>query len=276
MMNLILFFTISICIFIQSSFCHVVLTHPQARTGDSGLKGPYPCGGKGFFQDGHPVTELAPGKQWITIDETIYHKGAPMRIAISKDNDDGFDEHVLLTHIPHPDNGKYSTYTIKLVVDIPDINCEKCSLQLLSVMTDKIGKGNCCSYPTDSANKCFSVYHTCANIKITGTGDTLPKSPENIDIWSYGEGSNDAYTVSEDGSTFSLTQPYDLFQANQCTCNDDECVMNEIDGNGKKIYPTTVAGNNDGKVIDSSSTSNLLFFANFVAMLSILIVFNSI
>lgn len=77
-------------------------------------------------------------------------------------------EHVLLTHIPHPDNGKYSTYTIKLVVDIPDINCEKCSLQLLSVMTDKIGKGNCCSYPTDSANKCFSVYHTCANIKITG------------------------------------------------------------------------------------------------------------
>lgn len=34
-------------------------------------------------------------------------------------------------------------------------------------MTDKIPGGECCPYP-DGANKCQSVYHSCANIVITG------------------------------------------------------------------------------------------------------------
>ena len=48
-----------------------------------------------------------------------------MRIAISKDSDNDFDDHVLLTHVPHPDNAQGTPYELRLVVDIPDIDCEK-------------------------------------------------------------------------------------------------------------------------------------------------------
>lgn len=34
-------------------------------------------------------------------------------------------------------------------------------------MTDKIRPGTCCPYP-EGENKCQSVYHSCANIVITG------------------------------------------------------------------------------------------------------------
>jgi hypothetical protein len=56
-------------------------------------------------------------------------------------------------------------YNVKLI--IPDINCPRCSLQLVNPMTDKINRGSCCPYPTGT-NNCQSVYHSCANIVITG------------------------------------------------------------------------------------------------------------
>lgn len=59
-----------------------------------------------------------------------------MRIAISKNSDNDFDsnvfflfddeslihflkEHVLMSHIPHPDNAKTGNPILKMVVDIP-------------------------------------------------------------------------------------------------------------------------------------------------------------
>jgi hypothetical protein len=35
-------------------------------------------------------------------------------------------------------------------------------------MTDKIQSGTCCPYP-QGEDPCFSVYHSCANIVITGS-----------------------------------------------------------------------------------------------------------
>ena len=83
----------------------------------------------------------------------------------------------------------------KMSVNIPDVNCTQCSLQLLYVMTDKTvkcGTKTCYYNPDDSAckgstdpdaetcagapnddiceqeNECFSNYHTCTDIVVTG------------------------------------------------------------------------------------------------------------
>jgi hypothetical protein len=84
---------------------------------------------------------------------------------------------VLLDHIPHNDQSEpvftnESTYTLySMTIDIPDVQCDRCSLHLVNPMTDKIdadgaraGKG--C---TDPKGTCFSVYHSCTiPLKITG------------------------------------------------------------------------------------------------------------
>lgn len=124
----------------------------------------------------------------IEVTETVNHGGAPMRVAISMGNDDGFNDHVLLSHIPHPDGLGSTPYKIRFTVDIPNVKCDQCSLQVLSIMTDKIG--TCCEYPSTAGYSCPSVYHTCANIKINGTGTALPMSkitdPIATKMWSRG------------------------------------------------------------------------------------------
>ena len=39
-----------------------------------------------------------------------------MRIAISMDNDDGYDTHVLATHLPHPENGGSTPFDFRIAV----------------------------------------------------------------------------------------------------------------------------------------------------------------
>jgi hypothetical protein len=108
---------------------------------------------------------------------------------------------VLLDHIPHNDETKpipyfessYAPYSI--TVDIPDIQCPKCSIRVLYVMTDKsvaCGLKQCVYYADDTecsghtdpsipqcagtstnkpckyADSCFSNYHTCADVSISG------------------------------------------------------------------------------------------------------------
>jgi len=146
-------------------------TFNSPRTSESGLK-TYPCGGISFFADGHPVTTLNPGKQTLQFEETISHTGAPFRIALSIDSDDLFDQFVLVDHIPHNDAAESNAVKIyQYEVTIPDVNCTRCSLALTNPMTDKIGSGTCCAYPTqkNSTNSiCGSVYHSCANVVIKG------------------------------------------------------------------------------------------------------------
>lgn len=45
-------------------------------------------------------------------------------------------------------------------------------------MTDKISMGDCCTYPNGD-DECKSVYHSCANIKITGTQDPATYAANN-------------------------------------------------------------------------------------------------
>jgi hypothetical protein len=100
-------------------------------------------------------------------EESITHTGSPFRFALSVDNSDYFG-YVLLDHVPHKDgpyddNG-YKQY--RLVITLPDINCQGCALQLVNPMTDKV-EGEC-TYSIDGTDTCGSIYHSCANINING------------------------------------------------------------------------------------------------------------
>lgn len=85
-----------------------------------------------------------------------------------------------------------------------DIDCPKCSLQIYNAMTD--GNTACCSYPTEEFGvpKCGSVYHSCANIVITGSTPAVEYvheaehicggyAPGNAKTWNLVDGSPNPY-----------------------------------------------------------------------------------
>jgi hypothetical protein len=208
---------------LSQSHAHIVWSFPQPREQNSGIKDPYPCGTHGFFVAGDPVTTLKPGRQVLEITETVTHRGAPMRIALSKNNDDGFDNLVLLSHIPHADNAGPAPYALTFVIDIPDIDCPKCALQAISIMTDKIAAGSCCRYPSGGV-ACNSVYHTCANIRINGTRTSLPASNNTLpNIWTQ-EGN--IWTKNGTQNVYMFDRPYTSFATNQCSCTATSCTVN--------------------------------------------------
>ena len=144
------------------------------------------------------VFNLTPGLMTVVWEESISHNGSPFRLAILDEKEQVVT--VLLDHIPHWDDSnpsmmRESSYVpYKMTVNIPDINCTQCSLQLLYIMTDKTtlcNIGNCTYYAEDSAcsghtdstrscfgapndnmclkpNTCFSNYHSCTDIRIDG------------------------------------------------------------------------------------------------------------
>jgi len=162
-------------LFFVVCFAHVRFVYPSPRDSNPGIKGPYPCGPDAFWGDGQNITSLSPGPMNITYEETINHNGAPFRLAISVGDDSNYDKMILLDQVPHNDLSKVpKPYSI--VVTIPDINCPRCSIQILEIMTDKLSSQTpCCTYPLPPSNPppagtilCPSVYHSCANIRILG------------------------------------------------------------------------------------------------------------
>ncbi|XP_065829831.1 uncharacterized protein [Oscarella lobularis] len=180
------------------SAAHSRWTCPVPRSSGTGLKKD-PCGGVGDFTTNGQLT-LSPGPNTLEFEESISHKGAPFRIALSQDGKDVYDC-ILLNHIPHNDAGRPTylneqTYVqYRITVDIPDVKCDNCALQLINPMTDKIGKGNSCVLgQSSSPNYCFSVYHSCANVKITGK---IPRDNLNCTQpadWPYSNKQADMYT----------------------------------------------------------------------------------
>lgn len=117
------------------------------------------------------VTTLNPGWNTLTWEESISHAGSPFRLAILDEKE--VARIVLLDHIPHNDASKptYSnenTYVpYRMSVFVPDVKCEKCSLQFLYVMTDKTtncGIPSCYYNPNDAACK-GSIYTDAATCK---------------------------------------------------------------------------------------------------------------
>lgn len=117
------------------------------------------------------VTTLNPGWNTLTWEESISHAGSPFRLAILDEKE--VARVVLLDHIPHNDASK-PTYSnektfvpYRMSVFVPDVKCEKCSLQFLYVMTDKTtncGIPSCYYNPNDAACK-GSIYADAATCK---------------------------------------------------------------------------------------------------------------
>lgn len=121
---------------------------------------------------------LSPGPQLLEWADVVAHPGAPYRIALSVNGDAGFDGWILLDHIPHNNDGVTTFASPKhhvFNVTIPNIDCPLCTLQIINLMTDKLRAKNMtqCSYPPTSGVPpvCFSVYHSCADVTISGTID---------------------------------------------------------------------------------------------------------
>jgi len=155
---------------------HAVLLSPAPRdVGTDRLQGS-PCG-QGLEGDWRATsTTVAPGPLAVTFRETINHPGAPYRIALSVESDGRYDDFVLLDHVPHnddgtvTDNGGRGKYH-RVVVNIPDINCAQCALQLVQVLMQS-GNNVLCENPSGLSVSCGpgnAAYFSCANIVIRGT-----------------------------------------------------------------------------------------------------------
>lgn len=106
------------------------------------------------------VTRLKPGWNTITWEESFSHVGSPFRIALLDETETA--RILLLDHIPHNDESHPIPYfeksyvLYKISINIPDVKCDQCSLQLLYVMTDKTincGIETCYYNPADAACK---------------------------------------------------------------------------------------------------------------------------
>jgi hypothetical protein len=117
-----------------------------------------------------PVTEFAPGPNTITFEEFVFHPGSPVRIALSTSGgvtQAAFDTCVLLNHVPHSADvvarnaaGKYS-----ITVDIPDIACNNCVLQLIQVRTAGRGGGRVLRY-CDTVSPVANMHFAFASVSV--------------------------------------------------------------------------------------------------------------
>jgi hypothetical protein len=159
--------TIALATITTSADAHIRLDAPAPRFAfsNAGQK-TGPCGAGTATGT---ITEVQAGStltvQWT---ETINHPGH-YRISLDPDGgDDGLvnpasetdfytNDNVLLDQIADKAGGAYSAD-----ITIPDTNCDKCTLQLMQVMTDKLPWG-----PQNGDD----LYYWCADIRIVGGTD---------------------------------------------------------------------------------------------------------
>merc|ERR1712039_1042691 len=153
---------------------------------------------------GGAVTDIAPNSiVRVEVIETIHHVGAPYRIALSHVKNDSYSDCILLNHIPQHTLDVKATLFID--IEIPDVNCSMCALQIISFMTDKIGQGNTCQYlPDGKSGSCFSNYHSCANVRINGQLDREELTCQQPEGWPYKSLAWDMYTQEESAEHWTL------------------------------------------------------------------------
>lgn len=169
---------------------HVRIECPPPLSGSTGEK-TGPCDIS--TDDGSvPSFSLKPNAlNTITWLESIPHPGAPVRFALSRDGAEldesqtDFESCILLDHIPHdalsrPNYRDASTWhRSSITLWIPDVYCERCYLQLISIMSDAahgVPSDTKCAYKGALAKDeslgqpdCPAVYHSCSPVSIDGT-----------------------------------------------------------------------------------------------------------
>ena len=150
----------SLVLLAGSARAHLSLTSPPPRT-DLLKQGP--CGAGPADPRGPTVATFKPGEKIVvTWNEFVDHPGH-FRIALDPDGQDDFFEPasfddvsggpgVIVDGIFDKNGGDYS-----LEIELPNIECDSCVLQVIQVMTDKkpYGDGN-------------DLYYQCADIAIVG------------------------------------------------------------------------------------------------------------
>ncbi|MDC0719749.1 SCE4755 family polysaccharide monooxygenase-like protein [Nannocystis bainbridge] len=153
----------------SAALAHIRLIEPAPRH-EQQKRGP--CGAGSEDGRGEVVSTFRPG-QTITVrwQETVAHPGY-FRIAFDEEGQDAFadpaeagqsgDPAVVLVDLIADKEG---TQTYEQAVTLPDVACERCTLQLVQVMTDKgpYGDGN-------------DLYYQCADLVLSE--DAPASSPE--------------------------------------------------------------------------------------------------
>jgi hypothetical protein len=152
---------------------HVCMEAPMSRVGAGCNAGsPQKKGPCGVAQRGTMVTEFRPGETiTVSLNETIDHP-SHYRIAFnpdgdkfedptSKDDKTGAHPFVLLDNIVDDSAAKQS-----VKVTLPNVTCERCTLQLIQVMYDKGGNGFGGNDGVAPDND--DLYYACADIVLKG------------------------------------------------------------------------------------------------------------
>ncbi len=152
-----------------AALAHVQLESPLQR--ESAQK-QGPCGNSGSARSGN-VCAYRPGTTiTVTWDETVEHPGH-FRISFDEDGDDDF-----VVPTGYDDIGPYDGVLVDNIADrdvrsgdpgysqevqLPDVECDNCTLQLIQVMTDKPPYGNG-----------DDIYYQCADIVLSASAPEDP------------------------------------------------------------------------------------------------------
>ena len=267
------------CICIPLVLAHSRWSCPEPRSPSTSIKNG-PCGDEtNTFSD--EVLEVAPGPLRVVFEESIYHTGAPFRISLSGDGTDTFNPCTLLDHIPHDDRRPRpnfrdeSTYTqYAVTIDIPDVNCERCSLHLSNPMTDKIGSagsptGSGC---TDPNGTCFSVYYSCTkSFRIVGSSLAATNRSEYQCPYDSGSGPDDWPTSwkGDNGEVVDASVP-GVYRRESSKWNENDFTLEtapmryrqyagglcgDADGDGDNAYLGMAENDGDPRPLTSKPTS---------------------
>ena len=187
---------------------HVRMECPPPLSGKTGEKiGPCDVSTDDGLLQSFPLTANA--LNTVTWLESISHPGAPVRFALSREGGGdsnggeaatGFETCLLLDHIPHDTlsrptyRNESSWHRSSITLWIPDVKCERCYLQLISVMSDAahgVPTDTKCAYrantnviigiaetpPESDVPACPAVYHSCSPVSIDGT---IPRNDMNV------------------------------------------------------------------------------------------------
>ncbi|HWM87341.1 MAG TPA: SCE4755 family polysaccharide monooxygenase-like protein, partial [Kofleriaceae bacterium] len=158
-------FAVSLVAGAPAALAHVQIKAPRQRHVEQKTG---PCGVANSTR-GANVCEYRPGAT-ITVewDETVEHPGH-FRVSFDQDGIDDFldpsgyedydnSEAVLEDAIPDRDVDQDGNETYSIQVQLPDVECDGCTLQLIQVMTDKMPWG------PEGGN---DIYYQCADIVLS-------------------------------------------------------------------------------------------------------------
>ena len=243
------------------------LVYPPPRLDSPNIK-TGPCGSQDF-SDGD-ITTLAPNSVvTLNIYEQVYHDGAPLRVALSHVNNDSYSDCILLNHIPQHTFGTEAN-ALYINITIPDVNCSLCALQVVSVMTDKIGNGNTCEYHVDgggsqSDGDCWSNYHSCANVMISGSTnreDLVCSQPDDwpykdLDWNMYTQEESDEYWCEESSSPLELTLITDGSSCDGETSNPSAAPTGTPSTNGSTVLIPSTTDIQDETTLEIQTNTTL-------------------